>query len=125
MMTSREDHGFPCQNPNYDKFDTIAREELSNPIEADVLVNRSDFCMMIPVDHTLVVGDLDHSLFLKTLRGSPDCITYGSTIKSVVITEPTRFYVSTWERGLQRAVSPVISRINGKATFYYSPRLPR
>lgn len=69
MMTSCEDHDFPCQNPDYDDFDKIAREELSKPIEANVLVNKSEFCMMIPVDDNLVVGDLDHKLFLKTLRG--------------------------------------------------------
>ena len=67
-MTSCEDNDFPCQNLNYNNFDEIAREELSRPIEANVLVNKSEFCMMIPIDDNWVVGDMDHKLFLRTLK---------------------------------------------------------
>ncbi|WP_201268693.1 hypothetical protein RWA02_02560 [Sinorhizobium meliloti] len=69
MMTSCEDHNFPCQNPDYGDFDKIAATELAKPIAANVLVNESEFCMMIPVNEDWVIGDLNHSLFLKTLRG--------------------------------------------------------
>lgn len=68
-MMSCEDSNFPCQDPRYDDFDKIAREELGKPIKADMLVNNSEFCMAIPVNETEVVGDLDHKLFLKTLKG--------------------------------------------------------
>ena len=68
-MTRCDEHDFPCQNPDYDDFDKIAREELSKPIDANVLVNMSEFCMMIPVDSNFIVGDLDHKLYLKTLKG--------------------------------------------------------
>ncbi len=69
MMTSCEDHDFPCQNPDYSRFDKIAANELAKPIAANVLVNESKFCMMIPVSEDSVVGDLNHGLFLRTLRG--------------------------------------------------------
>lgn len=68
-MTSCEYNDFPCQNPRYDDFDKIARYELLKPIEADVLLNNSEFCMVIPIDETQIIGDMDHKLFLKTLRG--------------------------------------------------------
>lgn len=68
-MTNCEDNDFPCQNPDYVDFDKTARKELSKPIEANVLVNNSEFCMRIPVDDDFVVGDMNHKLFLKTLRG--------------------------------------------------------
>lgn len=68
-MTKCEDNDFPCQNPDYDDFDRMAREELSQPIYADELLNHSYFCMQIPVIDSFTVGDLDHKLYLKTLRG--------------------------------------------------------
>ncbi len=68
-MTSCEDNDFSCQNPRYDDFDKIAREELQKPIEADALVNKSEFCMYIPADRTHIIGDLDHKPTLKTLKG--------------------------------------------------------
>jgi hypothetical protein len=68
-MSSCEDQGFPCQSLDYVDFDKIAREELTKPIEARSLVSNSEFCMQIPVDDALIIGDLDHRLFLKTLRG--------------------------------------------------------
>jgi len=67
-MSSCEDQGFPCQNLDYSAFDKIARAELSDPIDADELVNASKYCMRIPVDPNLTIGDLDHKLFLKVLR---------------------------------------------------------
>lgn len=67
-MTTCEEDDFPCQNANYDEFDDIARKELSNPIDVNMLVNKSYFCMQIPVDDEFIVGDLNYKLFLKTLR---------------------------------------------------------
>jgi len=69
MMTKCDDHDFPCQSPDYDDFNKIASAELSQPIDANELVNMSEFCMMIPVDNDFVVGDLNHKLYLKTLKG--------------------------------------------------------
>ena len=68
-MTSCEDNDFPCQDPRYNEFDKIAATELNDPIKADTLVNHSEFCMVIPVDRAHIIGDLDHKLFLRTLRG--------------------------------------------------------
>lgn len=68
MMTNCDEHDFPCQNPDYDDFDKLARAELSQPIDANMLVNESGYCMMIPVDPSFVIGDLDHKLFLKALK---------------------------------------------------------
>lgn len=69
VMAKCDDNDFPCQNPDYSQFDKIAREELSQPIDADELVNMSEFCMMIPVANDFIVGDLNHKLYLKTLKG--------------------------------------------------------
>lgn len=67
-MSSCEDQNFPCQSLDYTGFDRTAREELTKPIEARSLVSDSEFCMQIPVDDEFILGDLDHRLFLKTLR---------------------------------------------------------
>lgn len=68
MITKCEDHAFPCQNPGYDEFDTLARMELASPTDASSLVNHSYYCMKIPVDESFAVGDLNSKLFLKPLR---------------------------------------------------------
>jgi hypothetical protein len=69
MMAKCDDHDFPCQSPEYDDFDKMAREELSQPLAANDLVNLSEYCMMIPVADDFVIGDLNHKLFLKPLKG--------------------------------------------------------
>lgn len=68
-MPNCADDGFPCQDPDYEDFDKIARDELSTPISADVLVNQSDFCMRMPIDQEAIIGDMDFRLYLKTLEG--------------------------------------------------------
>ncbi len=68
-MTKCEDNDFPCQDPDYDPFDEKARAELAQPIDADQLVNMSEYCMPIPVDPGSLIGDMDHKLYLKPLRG--------------------------------------------------------
>lgn len=68
-MAKCDDNDFPCQNLDYEPFDKIAREELSRPIGADDLANGSKYCMMIPVNDGFLIGDLDHKLYLKTLKG--------------------------------------------------------
>ena len=69
MMMNCDEHDFPCQHPDYDDFDKIARVELCQPIDANMLVNLSSFCMMVSVESGFVVGDLNHKLYLKTLKG--------------------------------------------------------
>jgi hypothetical protein len=69
MMAKCEENDFPCQNPDYNDFDKTARTELCKPIDASVLVNMSEFCMQIPVEDMSVICDMDHKLFLKTLKG--------------------------------------------------------
>ena len=58
MMAKCLDQDFPCQNPEYSNFDSIAASELRNPIPASVLVNESPFCTMIPTDEEQQLGDL-------------------------------------------------------------------
>lgn len=68
-MNRCEYNDFPCQDPDYDNFDKMAGGELSNPIDSSALVNLSEFCMIIPIEEKFSVGDLDHKLYLKTLKG--------------------------------------------------------
>lgn len=68
-MTKCIDQDFPCQNPDYETFDQIALAELAKPISAHALVNESSFCTELPVNDYLLIGDLDHKLYLRELRG--------------------------------------------------------
>ena len=68
-MTKCVDQDFPCQNPDYDAFDQRARAELAKPISASELVNKSLFCTEVPVNEDLLIGDIDHKLYLKGLQG--------------------------------------------------------
>lgn len=69
MLAKCEDNNFPCQVLDYSDFDQIAQAELSNPISAHEWLNESEFCMPIPIDKDFTVGDLNHKLFLKPLKG--------------------------------------------------------
>lgn len=69
MMMRCEENDFPCQNPCYEDFDKTVGEELSKPIDANSLVNLSIYCMKLPTDGDLVIGDLNHKLFLKAVNG--------------------------------------------------------
>lgn len=68
-MTKCVEQDFPCQNPDYGAFDQIALAELARPISAYELVNESSFCTEIPVVDDIRIGDIDHKLYLRGLRG--------------------------------------------------------
>ena len=69
MLTKCVLQEFPCQNPDYSKFDKIASGELANSIPASIIINDSAFCTMIPTDKDLQVGDITHKTYLKALVG--------------------------------------------------------
>lgn len=42
--------GVPCLSNDYNKFDNIARLELSKPISVDTIINQSGFCTFLSID---------------------------------------------------------------------------
>lgn len=68
MITKCIDNDFPCQDVAYCEFDNIACQELEQPMSASGIVNYSLFCTQLPVDPDLIIGDLNHKLFLKNIR---------------------------------------------------------
>lgn len=67
-MTKCTDHNFLCQNPDYSAFDKTAKKELKNPTTASDVVNGSRYCMLVPTDEFLQIGDLRTSKFLKPIE---------------------------------------------------------
>jgi hypothetical protein len=49
-MYQCEDHGIPCLENDYHKFDDICKSELIKPILVDEIVNKSKFCTAIAID---------------------------------------------------------------------------
>ncbi|UUX51598.1 hypothetical protein NUH88_07840 [Nisaea acidiphila] len=68
-MSDCIDQNFPCQNPDYSIFDTVATNELNSPDSASDIVNHSWFCSIIPTDEKYQIGDLNSSKYLKPMHG--------------------------------------------------------
>lgn len=100
-MNRCEYNDFPCQDPDYDNFDKMAGGELSNPIDSSALVNLSEFCMIIPIEEKFSVGDLDHKLYLKTLKGQSGLYHLWIDYESAATTIPIRCCAHMLERDLQ------------------------
>jgi hypothetical protein len=68
MYHKCEQNDFYCQNPDYSKFDDVARSELLNPISCSDIVNHSRYCTNLPIKDEFILGDLNHKLYLKGLN---------------------------------------------------------
>jgi hypothetical protein len=66
-MTSCIDNDFPCQNPDYSKFDCIASSELKNSVSVDEIVNKSTVCTLLPLDEQFLIDDLTYKNFTKSI----------------------------------------------------------
>jgi hypothetical protein len=66
-MPKCEDQDFPCQIPDYSEFDSVAANELSNPVTANDIINFGTYCTFVPTDSDHVIGDMTHKLFLSGL----------------------------------------------------------
>jgi hypothetical protein len=60
---------FPCVDVDYSPFDDICTKELRICINADLIVNHSAFCTIIPIDDVLKLDHLETSDYLRGLRG--------------------------------------------------------
>lgn len=68
-MPKCTDQEFPCQNPAYSGFDSIAKTDLSAIPPVSQVVNNSYFCTFVPIDEAIQHGDLTYKDYLKGLRG--------------------------------------------------------
>ncbi len=61
----------PCLTNDYDKFDSICKAELAAPVSADEIINRSGFCISLPLDLIEELQDdfLSVNELLARLRG--------------------------------------------------------
>lgn len=66
-MTSCTDNDFPCQNPDYSDFDSIASLELNDPVSADDIVNRSSVCTILPLNEQFLLDDHTYKSFTKSI----------------------------------------------------------
>lgn len=62
-------HDFPCIDVDYSPFDRICNQELKTKVDANSIVNKSEFCTLIPIDDDLKLDHLETSDYLKILRG--------------------------------------------------------
>lgn len=51
-MYQCEDHGVPCLENDYHRFDNICRSELSISISVNEIINESKYCQSIAIDFT-------------------------------------------------------------------------
>lgn len=62
------DQYFYCQNPDYSAFDRVSSSELLNPPSVDDIINKSNFCTIVPINEDLQLEDLTHKDFLRGLQ---------------------------------------------------------
>lgn len=68
MFYKCEQNDFPCQDPDYSRFDNVAMQELRDTISCFDLISHSQYCTRLPIRSDFVIGDMDHKLYLKELR---------------------------------------------------------
>jgi hypothetical protein len=69
MLTKCQQQEFTCVDVDYSPFDDICAQELKVSIDADLIVNNSEFCTLIPISDDLKLEHLESSDYLKGLRG--------------------------------------------------------
>ena len=67
-MSDCIDQDFPCQNPEYDEFDRITKDEIKNAISLNSFINQSEYCNYVLTNDLEKIGDMSTSLFLKPLH---------------------------------------------------------
>lgn len=68
-MSSCYDGSFVCQNPLYLDFDEITAQEIIKPPSAHEIINHSTYCTWLPINEEDIIGNLNHKMYLKGLKG--------------------------------------------------------